>query len=148
MFRSRLEETMRRLAGWRILILVMVTLRAGGLSAESEWIQVRSPHFTLVSNAGVQAASEATLRFEQIRGAFRQALPGARTDPGQPIVILAVRNEESLRELLPQYWERSNSLKPAGVFLAGPERHYVALAWTSRAQHPIGRSTTSTFTCS
>ncbi len=118
---------MRRLAGWRILILVMVPLRAGGLSAESEWIQVRSPHFTLVSNAGVEAASEATLRFEQIRGAFRQALPGARTDPGQPIVILAVRDEESLRELLPQYWERSNSLKPAGVFLAGPERHYVAL---------------------
>ena len=118
---------MRPLAGWRILVFVMATLRVGGLSAESEWIQVRSPHFTLVSNAGVEEASQATLRFEQIRGAFRQALPAAKTDPGQPIVILAVKDEESLRELLPQYWEQSNSLKPAGVFLAGPERHYVAL---------------------
>ena len=118
---------MRRLAGWRILILVMGTLGAGGLSAESEWIQVRSPHFTLVSNAGVKAASEVTLRFEQIRDAFRQALPAAKMDPGQPIVVLAVKDEESLRELLPQYWERPNSMKPAGVFLSGPERHYVAL---------------------
>ena len=127
---------MRRLAGWRILIFVMVTLRVGGLSAESEWIQVRSPHFTLVSNAGVEAASEAALRFEQIREAFRQALPAAKTDPGQPIVILAVKDEESLRELLPQYWERSNSLKPAGVFLAGPERHYVALRLDVRGSTP------------
>ena len=57
---------MRRLTGWRILILAMATLRVGGLSAESEWIQVRSPHFTLVSNAAVEAASQAALRFEQI----------------------------------------------------------------------------------
>ena len=127
---------MRRLAGWRILILVVTTLRAGGLSAESEWIQGRSSHFTLVSNAGVEAASEAALRFEQIRGAFRQALPAAKTDPGQPIVILAVKDEESLRELLPQYWERSSSLKPAGVFLAGPERHYVALRLDVRGSTP------------
>ncbi len=116
------------LAARTILILLMVTLPATGLLyAESEWIQIRSPHFTLVSNAGVKAAGEAMLRFEQIRGAFRQALPDANTDPGQPIVIFAVKDEESLRELLPQYWERPNSLKPAGVFLAGPERHYVAL---------------------
>ena len=122
------REKVRRLPGWQILILAMASLQAGGLLfAESEWIQVRSPHFTLVSNAGVEAAGEATLRFEQIRGAFRQALPAAKTDPGQPIVVLAVKDEESLRELLPQYWERPNSMKPAGVFLSGPERHYVAL---------------------
>ena len=126
----------KRLAGWPILILVLASLGAGELSAKSEWIQIRSPHFTLVSNAGVEAASEATLRFEQIRGAFRQALPAANTDPGQPIVILAVKDEESLRELLPQYWERSGSLKPAGVFLAGPERHYVALRLDVRGSTP------------
>ena len=118
---------MRRHPGWRILSLAIVTLRVAALPAAGEWIQVRSPHFTLVSNAGVEAASEAARRFEQIRGAFRQALPTARTDPGQPIFILAVKDEKSLQELLPQYWERTGSLKPAGVFLAGPERHYVAL---------------------
>ena len=73
------------LAARTILILLMVTLPATGLLyAESEWIQIRSPHFTLVSNAGVKAAGEAMLRFEQIRGAFRQALPDANTDPGHP----------------------------------------------------------------
>ena len=138
MFRSHLSEDSARLpAGRWILVLLMATLPAGGLLfSESEWVQVRSPHFTLVSNACVEAASEATLRFEQIRGAFRQALPDARTDPGQPIVILAAKDEESLRELLPQYWERSNSLKPAGVFLAGPERHYVALRLDVRGRTP------------
>ena len=111
-----------------LFLILFPPLYAGGpLYAESEWIQVRSPHFTLVSNAGIEAAGEVAVRFEQIRGAFRQALPAAQTDPGQPIVVLAVKDEESLRELLPQYWERPNSMKPAGVFLAGPERHYVAL---------------------
>ena len=116
---------------WGVLVLP-----GASLLAQSDWIEVRSPHFTLVSNAGVETASDAVLQFEQIRHAFRQALPQARTDPGQPIVVLAVKDEASLQELLPQYWERAGSLKPTGVFLAGPERHYVALRLDVRGKTP------------
>ncbi len=120
-----------------MLPLLMTALLVGGpVLAEDEWIQVQSPHFTLISNAGVKAARDAALRFEQIRGAFRQALPDANTDPGQPIVVLAVKDEQSLRELLPQYWERLSGLRPAGVFLAGPERHYVALRLDVQGSSP------------
>ncbi len=116
---------------WAVLVNPGSHLLAG-----SDWIEVTSPHFRLVSNAGSEAARDAAIQFEQIRDAFRQALPEAETDPGQPIVVLAVKDSVSLRELLPQYWERSGSLKPAGVFLPGPERHYVALRLGVRGNLP------------
>lgn len=106
------------------------------LLARSDWIEVTSPHFRLVSNAGSKATRDAAIQFEQIRQAFRQALPETRTDPGQPIVVLAVKDSASLRELLPQYGEGSGSLQPAGVFLPGPERHYVALRLDVQGEIP------------
>ena len=97
------------------------------LSAQDRWIEVQSPHFTVLSNARQDKAARVALRFERIREVLQQALPSMEVDPGQPIVVFATRNERSFKELLPQFYERRDSVKPAGIFLKGPERHFVAL---------------------
>ncbi len=103
-----------------------VSLRAAPATAD-KWIEVRSPHFIVVSNAGEKQARQTADQFEQFRVVFQTALPKARLDPGQPVIIFAVKTEKNLKELLPQYWERKGSAHPAGVFVPGRDKHYVAL---------------------
>ncbi len=133
---GRLPEHPRRILRLTVLLLVCWAL-LGGSRAEDRWLEVRSPHFTVVSNASRGKASRVAREFEQIREAIRRVLPGMSLDPGQPIVILAVRDQSDLRQLIPQYWEESERAHPAGLFLKGPERHWVALRLNVGGDRPF-----------
>ena len=52
------------------------------------WVEVRSGHFVVASNAGESEARRIALEFERVRGIFHAAFPKFRVDPAQPIVIL------------------------------------------------------------
>ena len=119
-----------------LLLCTSYTYSRSILLAQSEWIEINSPHFRVVSNAKLESAIDTTLQFERIRDAFHKALPEAKIDPGQEIVVFAVKDEASLKTLLPQYWKQPESLKPAGVFFPGPEKHYVALRIDARGTNP------------
>ncbi len=103
----------------------------GATKKEDPWIEVRSPHFTVVSDAGEKKARRTAGDFERIRAVFLTALPKARDD-GSPIVVLATKNEDGLKELLPQYWERKGQ-RPGGVFQRGFDKHFVVLRLDGRA---------------
>jgi tetratricopeptide (TPR) repeat protein len=98
----------------------------GGVTAEAPWLEVRSPNFIVVSNAGEREGQRVAGQFERIRTVFQKAFR-IRVDPGKPVIILAVRDEKALKELLPAYWEQKDRRHPAGVFQAGQEKHYVAM---------------------
>ncbi len=100
------------------------------------WVEVRSPHFTVVSNGSEKQARRVAEHFEQIRAVFLQASPGVRVDPGQPIIILAAKNENTLKALLPEFWERKGHTHPAGLFQPGQEKHYVALRLDATGERP------------
>ncbi len=122
-----------------VLLMVFVcavSLRAAPATAE-KWIEVRSPHFVVVSNAGEKQARQAADQFEQFRTMFQTAFPKTRSDPGQPVIIFAVKNEKSLKELIPQYWEKKGNMHPIGVFQAGADKHYVALRLDSSEDNPF-----------
>ena len=95
---------------------LLLALLPAGLTAASQqsrpkedrWLEVRSPHFVVVSNAGENSARRAAGDFERIRAVFLKALEDDR-DEFEPVVVLAVKDEEGLKELLPEYWEREGS---------------------------------------
>ncbi|MBZ5701275.1 MAG: tetratricopeptide repeat protein [Acidobacteriia bacterium] len=109
-------------------------MRAGG--KDEIWIEVRTPHFLVSSNAGEKQARRVANQFEQIRAVFQAAFPKLRVDPGQPVLILAAKNENSLKALLPAFWEVKGSVHPAGIYTAGPEKHYVALRVDVSGENP------------
>ncbi len=96
-------------------------------AASSDWIEVKSPHFVVMSDAGRSEAREVAGEFEQIRAMFERIWKWARVDPGKPIVILAAKDEGSLKALLPGFWEKKGGVHPVGLFLRGTERNYVLL---------------------
>src|SRR6185503_18901629 len=95
-------------------------------AASRDWVVARSPGFVVLSDAGEKRARQVAQQFEQVRGLFRQVLQ-ARVDPGCMVLIIAVKDEDGLRELLPAFWERKGGMRPAGVFQAGRDKHLVVL---------------------
>src|SRR5437660_11483557 len=70
-------------------------------AAEKGWLQVRTPHFVVVSNGGERQARDVALKFEQIHSAFAHGFPQLRTDSGAETIVLAVRDESDMKALLP-----------------------------------------------
>ena len=101
------------------------------------WVEVRSPHFVVASNAGEKQARHVAQQFEEIRGTFQVAFPKLRLDLGKPVIILATKNENSLKILLPAYWEQKGSVHPAGIYIPGEEKHYVALRLDTEGENPF-----------
>ena len=101
------------------------------------WIEVRSPHFIVASNSNEKQARRAADQFEQIRAVFHKEFPKLRVDPGQPIFILAAKNENTLKALLPGFWEVKGHMHPAGLFVSGEEKHYIALRLDAEGENPF-----------
>jgi len=102
---------------------------------QQEWVEVRSPNFIVVSNAGEKQARKAAIQFEQIRAAFRESLENAKKHPSPLITILAVKDESSMRELLPEYWAKGHS-HPTGFFAALLNQFYAAVELDAPGSNP------------
>ncbi len=119
----------------RLLISIFLAAVPAAAAAGQRWLEVKTRNFTVLTNAGEKQGRTVLGQFEQIRALFQNTYK-VRVDPGKPIVILAVRDEKSLRELLPEYWEDKDRAHPAGVFQPGSDRHYVALRTDAAGEQP------------
>ncbi len=100
------------------------------------WIEVRCPHFTVVSDAGEKQARRIADQFEQIREVFHNAFPTLRADLNEPVTVFAVKNENSMKALLPAYWEVKGHMHPAGLYVAGEDKHCVVLRVDIQGDNP------------
>jgi Flp pilus assembly protein TadD len=100
------------------------------------WVEVRSPHFVVSSNAGEKEARRIADQFEQIRALFRTAFPNLRVDPAEPVLILAAKNENTMKMLLPEKWEVKGHVHPAGLYQPGEDKHYVVLRLDAGGENP------------
>ena len=112
----------------------LIPIRA---SAADNWIEVRSPHFTVNTNAGEKEARKIADQFEQIRQMFHSAFPAMRVDPGQPIVIVAAKNENTMKLFLPEEWEVKGHIHHAGLYQPGEDKDYVIMRLDSEGENPF-----------
>ncbi len=119
-----------------LILTLVVAVSAAAREKAENWLEVRSPHFIVVSNANLKQARRAADQFERIRAVFHIAFPHMRVDANAPIIVLAGKDERSLKTLLPEYWEEKGRLHPDGIFLRGPEKNYVALRLDAQGDNP------------
>lgn len=121
----------------RVACSAVLLLAAFASAADkSPWIEVRSANFIVTGNAGAKQTRRIAGQFEQIRAVFKSALK-MKVDPGKPVIVLALKDEESMRALIPEYWATKGSVHPAGVFFAGTDKHYVILRTDSPGENPF-----------
>jgi tetratricopeptide (TPR) repeat protein len=112
---------------WLALCAVPIIASHTFAAAERIWVEVTSPHFTVISDAGDRQALRAAWQFEQVRAVLQRLWPWARIVTGKPVVVFAARNENTLKSLVPESWETKGGVRPVSVFVTGPDRHYVSM---------------------
>jgi tetratricopeptide (TPR) repeat protein len=100
------------------------------------WVEVRSPNFIVVSNAGEKQARNTAVHFEQIRSVFRNSLVFASLFPSPKVTILAVKDENSMKALLPEYWAKGHG-HPAGMFIGNMGQFFAAVDLSSEGTNPF-----------
>jgi len=120
------------------LLVLFLILPASLSSADhfDNWLEVRSPNFIVISNAGEREARRIASQFEQIREVFHSAFPGLRNDLGKPVLIFALKNEDSLKSLLPTYWETKGHSHPAGLYVSREECDLVVVRTDVQGENP------------
>jgi Tfp pilus assembly protein PilF len=111
---------------FKILLSLVFLFPLHAFAADKPWIEIRGPHFRVLSDGDERDARLVALRFEQMRSAFTAAFPGLRLDPPVPLLILAARDERSIKTLLPEMWKRKG-VKPGGFFASGSERSFAVV---------------------
>jgi tetratricopeptide (TPR) repeat protein len=114
-------------ARYLLTLVTMVLLAMPPEVSAATWVEAKSPNFTVYSDAGERRARAVAWQFEQIRAALSRLWPWARVDFDRPVVVYAARDERTMRELVPEFFEGRNAIKPASVFVSSTDGHYVAL---------------------
>ncbi len=108
---------------WALLLPASVFARA----RPPVWLEVRSPHFTVVSDAGPKQAQHVAGGFERVRAAFRLAFPEIRLDPSTPFVIIAVKDRAELEALMPPQAHLKGAPQWTGWFEESREKDYALI---------------------
>jgi tetratricopeptide (TPR) repeat protein len=120
-----------------LLLLLAPAAPVRAADANQNWVEVRSPHFTVASNASEKDGRRIAEQFEQIRAMFHAAFATFRVDPAQPILILAAKNEGTMKLLLPEEWEAKGHIHHAGMYQQGEDKHYVLLQLDAEGNNPF-----------
>src|SRR5271169_4170791 len=110
-----------------LAVLSAVTF-CGALPAfagESQWVEVRSPNFSVVTDAGEKRGREVAMRFEQMRAVFGALMTKANVNLPIPLQIVAFRNTKEMRQVAPLF--NGKPTQVAGLFQGGSDRSFIML---------------------
>ncbi|HWN45136.1 MAG TPA: hypothetical protein VNW71_23125 [Thermoanaerobaculia bacterium] len=94
-------------------------------SSKDEWIEVRTPSFTLFSNAGAKNTQRIGEDLERLRSALAQLSPGLVLSSPYPTSIFVFKNNSSFEPYQQIY--NGQPKKVAGYFLSVPQGNYVTV---------------------
>ena len=110
----------------RAIVILVSASAALATAGEKPWIEVRSPHFRVLTNGGTKDARRVAHEFEQMRYVFATQFPTFRLESGAPLLVLAARDEPTEKVLEPALWKIKGA-KPVGEFHHGWEKQYVVV---------------------
>jgi len=103
---------------------------------DEKWVEARSANFIVVSNASANQARNTAIQFEQIRELFQQSFAFSKDRPTPVITILAAKDENTMKELLPEFWAEKGHMHPAGIFLNSLHQQSLAVQLSGMGDNP------------
>ena len=122
------RRTVARLFHGRTLVLsfilasLLVVLPQGVSAAEPQWIEVRSAHFDVVTDAGEKKGREVALRFEQMRAVFGQLLVRQKLHMPVPLTIFALKDDQRFYQMAPLH--DGQPISVPGFFVPGEDHQF------------------------
>jgi tetratricopeptide (TPR) repeat protein len=108
-------------------LLLALTLSAVSMASasDSQWIEIHSPHFSVVTDAGEKRGRETARRFEQMRVVFGALMTKANVNLPIPLQIVAFRNSKELGQFAPLW--NGKPVQLSGLFQGGEDRSFIML---------------------
>jgi len=106
-------------------LAMLCSFASSAFAGEPQWIEVHSPHFSVVTDAGEKRGREAAMRFEQMRVVFGELLTKVNVSLPVPLQIVAFRNSKELRQVAPLW--HGKPIELAGLFQSGEDRSFIML---------------------
>ncbi|HKC01445.1 MAG TPA: tetratricopeptide repeat protein [Terriglobales bacterium] len=89
------------------------------------WVEVRSPNFSVITDAGDKRGRDVALHFEQMRSVFGTLMTKANVNLSVPLQIVAFRSSKEMRQVAPVFNGKPTEL--AGLFQGGEDRSFIML---------------------
>lgn len=106
-------------------LIAAIAFASRTFASEPPWVEVRSPHFSVVTDAGDKRGREVAMRFEQMRSVFETLMVKANVNIPVPLQIVAFRNTKELRQFAPLW--NGKPTEVAGLFQSGADRSFIML---------------------
>src|SRR6266436_1157043 len=119
----------------RSLVFSIFLIGASVISQGQNWVEVRSPHFTVATDAGERRGREVALRFEQMRSVFGSLILRERMNTTAPLAIIAFKDRKELEQVAPLW--NGKPIEIAGVYFKGEDKHFIALDLSSERGYPV-----------
>ena len=100
------------------------------LAGEAQWIEIQSPHFSVITDAGERRGKDAAVRFEQMRAVFGALMVKANVNLPIPLQIVAFRNGKEFKQVVPLW--HGKPIDVAGLFQPGQDRCFIMLDMGNR----------------
>jgi tetratricopeptide (TPR) repeat protein len=118
------------------LLLFWFTVLASARDRAEDWLEVRSPHFSVLTDTNEKTGRQIADQFERMRSVFQVAFPHMSFDTGSPVIVLAVKDDKDFRALEPQAYLAKGQVKLDGIFLRAPDKNYVLMRVGAGGEHP------------
>jgi Tfp pilus assembly protein PilF len=124
---------------WKRFLLFLPLLACTASPARDKvvnWVEVRSPHFIVATNASDKQARRIAAQFERMRSVFHVLFPKLQMDPDSPIIVIAIKDDKEFRALEPEAYLGKGQLKLGGLFLRAADKNYVLMRVDAEGEHP------------
>ena len=119
------------------LLFVAMALCRPCAAATEQWIEVRSAHFTVLTDAGEKQGRHIVDQFERMRWVFQTLFPKANVDPAEPIVVLAAKTQKTFDTMEPAAYLAKGQLKLGGYYVHTQDKNYILLNLDAEQEHPF-----------
>jgi hypothetical protein len=105
------------------------------LASTDQWVEVRSDHFRVLTDAGEKQGRHILDQFERMRWMFQALYPKLSVDPSAPIVIVAARNQKVFESIEPAAYMGKGMMKIAGLFMKSTDKNYILMRLDAEDEH-------------
>jgi TonB family protein len=119
-----------------LLLCLLATLAPLAGAQSDAWLEVRTPHFDIITNSNEKEGRRAAHQFEGMRSVFQRVFPEADLDTAEPMLVIAVQDKRALQALEPEEYNTPGQLGLVGYFMQAPEKNYVLILLNATGTHP------------
>ena len=111
--------------GLRLCLTFLFILVAPFAKADNTWIEIKTQHFRVVTDAGEKSGRQTGERFEQMRAAFGLIFGRKTLNEPVPLTIIGFRSTKEFRQYCPIF--QGKIVELSGFFIPASDENFVAI---------------------